>query len=447
MRRASTRLADKEIFPSSEDHSEVDDDDTEDMVDVAEAKREAAEGTAEAKANARKCHSHKRRDSQVQQQLFQLHEKATIMPSAMLKRMNNMAAAKASRPIYISHSNSLTQDDDVFTTSRRHSMEADVDAEEEKSPKEAQTSETQSTVPEAHKWNPLKDLNTWIDGSEGVEVNDDGQPEITSPTSNPFKILGTSADDISCHPHVLSPPLMEGLQLFMPESLQEHHYWLKYSLVRDGPSQIQMLRHCRASQHTILAIETTDGHVFGSFTSYPWRLTSAKGYYGSKESFVWRMRNSRNEEVDSVMEQILMESKIDVFPFTGRNNMVQLCTKEYMALGHGELLDESIGHGEEEGENESGASREDFYGFAIKLEKSMETGSTSSSETFGNPCLIQRESRGEVFEVANVELWSMTPHETVESADHAEMKALFEEQRHAGPNLNLIEILVGGTHL
>jgi hypothetical protein len=310
-----------------------------------------------------------------------------------------------------------------------------------------QTLGAESSVP-SHKWNPLKDLNTWIDGSEGVEVSDDGQPEITSPTTNPFKILGTSADDTSCHPHVLSPPLMEGLQLFMPESLQEHHYWLKYSLVRDGPSQIKMLRHCRASQHTILAIETTDGHVFGSFTSHPWRLTSAKGYYGSKESFVWRMRRSRNEEVESVMEQILMESKIDVFPFTGKNNMVQLCTKGFMALGHGEVQDESIGTGNEKISNASGTSTENyFYGFAIKLDKSMETGSTSSSETFGNPCLIQRESRGEVFEVANVELWSMTPHDTVERADRAEMKALFEEQRHAGTNLNLIEILVGGTHL
>ena len=332
-------------------------------------------------------------------------------------------------------------------------MEADIveddqqQREEEKSSKDLpQTPGAESSVP-PHKWNPLKDLNTWIDGSEGVEVNDDGQPELTSPTTNPFKILGTSANDTSCHPHVLSPPLMEGLQVFMPESLQEHHYWLKYSLVRDGPSQIQMLRHCRASQHTILAIETTDGHVFGSFTSFPWRLTSAKGYYGSKESFVWRMRRSRNEQVESVMEQILMESKIDVFPFTGKNNMVQLCTNECMALGHGELLDESIGHGSEGDEKVEKTLPDDSYGFAIKLDKSMETGSTSSSETFGNPCLIQRESRGEVFEVANVELWSMTPYETVEEADHAEMKALFGMERHAGQKLNLIEILVGGTHL
>ena len=75
----------------------------------------------------------------------------------------------------------------------------------------------------------------------------------------------------------------------------------------------------------------------------------------------------------------------------------------------------------------------------------MTSGSTSSSETFGSPCLIERESRGKIFEVANVELWSLTPHDTVEEADQAEMKILFleEENRHNDNSLNLIEILVG----
>ena len=94
--------------------------------------------------------------------------------------------------------------------------------------------------------------------------------------------------------------------MFMPESLQDYHYWLKYSLVRDGPGLLKMLRHCRASQHTVLAIETTEGHVFGSFTSHPWRLKATRFPYGSKDSFVWKMRRSRTEKCESIMEQILM---------------------------------------------------------------------------------------------------------------------------------------------
>ena len=46
-----------------------------------------------------------------------------------------------------------------------------------------------------------------------------------------FRILGTSADDASCHPHVLSPPLiMESLQNFLPPGIAENNFWLKYSL-------------------------------------------------------------------------------------------------------------------------------------------------------------------------------------------------------------------------
>jgi hypothetical protein len=147
------------------------------------------------------------------------------------------------------------------------------------------------------------------------------------------------------------------------------------------------------------------------------------------------------------MEQILMENQIDVFPFTGTNNNVQLCTGDVIALGHGELRDDIVGTSREQDEDELIDPKD--VGFAIKLDKSLARGTTSSSETFGNPCLVQRDSRGEAFKVANVELWSLTPHETVEEADRAEMKALFEENRHAvgNTNLNIIDILVGGTNI
>jgi hypothetical protein len=417
IRRASIRLADKELFPTDADLEDEDDEDEEQQTTTTKTKTVPSSQKTQ----------HTRRNSQVQQKLFQLHEKTTILPSAILKRMT----CKASRPLFISHSNSIMVDNEsepVLT----------MDTQEEKSSKDDKTRNDS-----ARKWNPFKDLNSWIDGSEGVEVDDEGKPEITSPTSNPFKILGTSADDTSCHPHVLSPPLMEGLQLFMPESLHEQHYWLKYSLVRDGPGLLKMIRHCRASPHTVLAIETTDGHVFGSFTSQPWRLAT-RGYYGSTESFVWRMRRSRNEAVKSVMEQILMESQIDVFPYTGTNKNVQLCTADNIALGHGEVKDGIVGTSKDQDDQPLVS---DHYGFAIKLDKSMARGTTSSSETFGNPCLIHRESRGEAFEVANVELWSLTPHDTVEEADQDEMKSLFEENRHTNNNLNIIDILVGGTNI
>lgn len=49
-----------------------------------------------------------------------------------------------------------------------------------------------------------------------------------------FRILGTSADDTSSQPHVMSPPLMESLLNFVPDQLAEENLWLKFSMVRDG---------------------------------------------------------------------------------------------------------------------------------------------------------------------------------------------------------------------
>jgi len=85
-----------------------------------------------------------------------------------------------------------------------------------------------------------------------------------------FQILGTSADDSASMPHVLSPPLMESLLHFLPYSVSEQNYFMKYSLIRDGASFISLLQHIRGSTHTLFALETTDGEVFGSFTSSPW---------------------------------------------------------------------------------------------------------------------------------------------------------------------------------
>jgi len=86
-----------------------------------------------------------------------------------------------------------------------------------------------------------------------------------------FKILGTSADDHAALPHVLSPPLMDSLLNFVPNHLQQDNFWLKFSLVRDGASLDILKRYCRAATHTVLAIETTNGEVFGAFSSAPWR--------------------------------------------------------------------------------------------------------------------------------------------------------------------------------
>mmetsp|Transcript_10198 Transcript_10198/g.28078 ORF Transcript_10198/g.28078 Transcript_10198/m.28078 type:complete len:829 (+) Transcript_10198:263-2749(+) len=369
---------------------------------------------------------------------------------------------------------------------------------------------------------PFKDIASWIDGGQGVEVNDSGIPLLGSQKSSSshldgkqgnsptdaqedtsadqassdeeqyphhrnFRILGTSAEDISCHPHVLSPPLMESLLSFAPEPVMESsNFWLKYSLVRDGANLWTMLRQIRASNPTVLAIETVDGHVFGAFTDNAWRF-SVGWYGGSSQSFLWKMRHSRLETSRSIVEQAVHESEIQVFPVRPGNVAVQYCSKERLMLGNGEISNvgnkrkpntpvatatpagvataakvstpprntkattpprstkSSHPHTPVRGSSDDNAGGGKHYGHGIYLESSLLRGSTSSSETFGNPCLVDEQQRGVKFDVANIEVWTLTPHDNVSEAQQSELSTLFLEGGKQEKDLNLLDILVGGA--
>ena len=285
--------------------------------------------------------------------------------------------------------------------------------------------------------------------SEQVHYDDDD--DYARP--RPFKILGTSAYDASALPHVLSPPLMDSLLNFVPEHLWNCNYWLKYSLVRDGASLDILRRYCRAATHTILAIETTNGDVFGSFTSSPWTCrrhrpssanTTGSGFYGTGESFLWRMRSNRNTPVHSLFEQAQLESDIDVYPYNGSNDYVQLCTRDMLALGGG-------GGGAGSGDGCDGAMHpqplddddappvvlEDMvnYGFGLALDKYLLHGTTSPSATFGNSNLTSHRTNidtvvdgGVAFDVQNLEVWGFTSANTVSDAQKSEMSMYFARE-------------------
>lgn len=305
-----------------------------------------------------------------------------------------------------------------------------------------------------------QDLTSWLDGTvangsggkkqqQGIEVDNDSgvltSAKIAAESffKTSFAILGTTADDASCHPHVLSPPLMESILEFLPETLSDYHFWIKYSMVRDGPSLFTLLRHARASSRTILAVETTDGQVFGAFTSQPWRLVKSltsdgkeaasvrsnleDSFFGSNDTFLWRMRQSRFDSQalvrSSTVEQaILMESELAVYPYTGSNNFVQHCSAK-----------DGIGLGEN--------------AFAIRLDPSLRKGFTAASEAFGNPCLLApKEQKAVDFQVANIEVWALTPSDNVKDAEHLELTSFFQQrqQEERQKKLDLFGILVGG---
>lgn len=252
------------------------------------------------------------------------------------------------------------------------------------------------------------EYDAWVDLQEGLG---DAGPL-------PFRILGTSADDVDSHPHVLSPPLMESLQAFFPMAKTSDNFWLKYSLVRDGASMHSFMQHARGAQYSILALETVDGEVMGAFTSHPWRRTWS--YFGNGESFIWKMRQSRKTKCHSIIDQAHLESEIDVYPYTGENNCIQFCTRNKIAVGGGspDGIDEDA----------ESSFREHEYGFGINLERDLLHGTSSPCVTFGSPSLSDVHSDGSRFEIINLELWALTPCYSVEDAEKLEMGKLFLEE-------------------
>lgn len=228
----------------------------------------------------------------------------------------------------------------------------------------------------------------------------------------PFHVLGTSADDEASTPHVLSPPLMDSLRNFFPYSLTESNFWMKYSLLRDGSSFHSMLQKIRGATHTVIAIETVDGEVFGSFTTAPWRKNWK--YFGSGESFLWRMRQSRATPCVDVFDQAKLESELDVYPWTGANDCIQLCTHDKVAVGGGTA---------EEKKNDDASTTE--YGFGLVIEKDLLYGTSSRCATFASPPLSLEHNDGSPFEIVNMEVWALTPCTTLHEAEKLELGQLF----------------------
>ena len=180
----------------------------------------------------------------------------------------------------------------------------------------------------------------------------------------------------------------------------------------------------RHSQHTILAIETSHGEVFGSFTSSPWR-SSGNEYYGSCEAFVWNLRKTRldadgKDSSHSLDEYILRESSLDVFQWNAKdgNRNVQLLNKNKLFVGgcdpdvdvaiqknQGGKNKENDTNDRNKNNNEKSAKLQ--WGMALALDKDLLRGTSSRCATFASNPLIDRShyEGSEVFEIMNMEIW------------------------------------------
>jgi len=192
-----------------------------------------------------------------------------------------------------------------------------------------------------------------------------------------------------------------------------------------------MLQSIRGTRHTIIALETVEGEVFGSFTSTPWRRNW--NYYGNGESFLWRMRRSRSEKdaQSSVLDQAKLESELDVFYWTGQNELVQYCTHDMIAIGGGSIAIDGGSPSEDTRDDQDEQRKSppiaDRGGFGLAIDSELLRGTSSPCGTFSSPPLSRTHPNGSPFEVLNVEVWTMSPCDTVAEAENLEMTSLFLE--------------------
>ena len=184
------------------------------------------------------------------------------------------------------------------------------------------------------------------------------------------------------------------------------------------------LQHARGATHCILALETVDGEVFGAFTSEAWRKNW--NFFGGTDSFLWRLRHARREKSSSIIDTAHKESEIDVYPYSGANSCVQLCTHDKIAVGGG------TGEGVIPDDNHptSPIIQKHEWGFGLALQGDLLSGTSSPCLTFSSPSLSTEHSDGSLFEIVNLELWTLTPCHSLEDAEKLELGKLFLRRHH-----------------
>jgi len=137
------------------------------------------------------------------------------------------------------------------------------------------------------------------------------------------------------------------------------------------------------------------------------------------------MRKTRKTPCQSVIDQAQLESEIEVYPWTGTNNCVQICNSQHLIVGGGAALDD----------RSDGIINTDLvadegieYGLGLVIEgRSMLYGTSSQCATFNNAPLSSDHSDGSPFEIANLEVWTFSPANSVELAERLELGSLFLE--------------------
>ena len=149
------------------------------------------------------------------------------------------------------------------------------------------------------------------------------------------------------------------------------------------------------------------------------------------------MRHNRHSPCHSLYEQAKLETEIDVYKYSGLNKLVQHCSAKKIAIGGGNIY-EYLAAERAKGRSTGDLARppspveleqmEEATGFGIAVDDLLARGTTSPCATFRNPSLMNNLAKTEMFEIANMEVWTLTPAWDVDAAEKMEMKLFFVDQ-------------------
>ncbi|WOG92123.1 hypothetical protein DCAR_0311382 [Daucus carota subsp. sativus] len=160
---------------------------------------------------------------------------------------------------------------------------------------------------------------------------------------------------------LLSEKTRSAIYVALPSVAQGRKWVLLYSTWRHGISLSTLYRRSMLCPGpSLLVVGDRKGAIFGGYVEAPLRPSNKRRYQGTNSTFVFT--NTSGLPV--------------IFRPTGMNRYFTLCSTDYLALGGGSH-------------------------FALYLDSDLLSGSSSASETYGNPCLAHSED----FEVKEIELW------------------------------------------
>ncbi|KAJ7945402.1 oxidation resistance protein 1-like [Quillaja saponaria] len=213
-----------------------------------------------------------------------------------------------------------------------------------------------------------------ISGYHSQERKDDSKMKIDD--GNDAKFSGVEMKHIQCakesadlveFPDISEPSILlsqrtrNALYASLPALIHGRKWMLLYSTWRHGISLSTLYRRSALWPGlSLLVVGDRKGAVFGGLVEAPLRPTNKRRYQGTNNTFVFTN----------------ISGHPTIFRPTGANRYFTLCETDFLAIGGG-------GH------------------FALYLDGDLLNGSSSFSETYGNPCLAHSED----FEVKEIELW------------------------------------------